>query len=267
LRRGIDVIERASREFPERRSYRALLGRYYHLLATIQMRPVTDLAGYEGMLSGRGDISLRQRSELGATLALYDKAAATLPADGDDLRRHWYLAWMGRGAVLTQLGRFTEAVLAYDQALRFADHSDAPLIRALCSVILKGAEVEQSHMPWSRPPSADHAKAIRMAESIVDREGVSQAAVYNAACAFSLASLDASASAAEPGRRADRAMDYLRRIAAQGYFKPRPGLLGLLSGKDTLNELRTDHDLDPVRTRPDFRKLLADLEGRTDPPA
>jgi hypothetical protein len=100
-----------------------------------------------------------------------------------------------------------------------------------------------------------------MAESIAEREGVSQAAAYNAACAFSLASLDASAPDAERGRRADRAMTYLQRIAAQGYFKPRAGgLLDLFSSKDTLNELRTDHDLDPLRSRPDFRKLLTDLE-------
>jgi serine/threonine protein kinase/tetratricopeptide (TPR) repeat protein len=261
LRRGIDVIERASREFPGKRSYRLLLGRYYHLLAATQVRPLTDLAGYEAMLSGRGDIGPEQRSLLEATLALYDKAVATLPPDGEDVRFDWYVTGLGRGAVLIQLGRFTESLLAWDQALNFVVDAQNSQFRILSPFIIKAAEVEQSHMPWSRGPSADHAKAIRMAESIVDREGVNPAAVYNAACAFSLASLDASAPDAERSRRADRAMTYLQRIAAQGYFKPRgKGLLGFLSSKDTLNELRTDHDLDAIRSRPDFRKLLTDLE-------
>jgi serine/threonine protein kinase len=268
LHRGIDVIERVRREFPERRSYRVLLGQYYYLLASTQVRPVTDLAGYEAMLSGKGDIAPRQRSELEAALALYDKAVATLPGDGEDLRQDWYLLWVGRGAILTQLGRFSEALLDYDQALRLAEDSQVSLIRAVSSVILKGAEVEQSHLPWSRPPRVDHAKAIRMAESLVNRDGVSQAAVYNAACASSLASVDTSASAAERGRRADRAMEYLHRIASQGYFQSRPkGILALFSGKDTLQELRTDHDLDPIRSRPDFRKLLADPEVSARRPA
>ncbi len=34
LRQGIDVFERLSREFPAKRTYRVLLGRYYHLLGT-----------------------------------------------------------------------------------------------------------------------------------------------------------------------------------------------------------------------------------------
>ncbi len=269
LRRGIDAIEEVCREFPERQSYRLLLGRYYHLLAAIHLRPVTDLAGYEAMLSGRGDIDPRKRTELEAKLALYDKAAANLPVGEDDVRVDWYLTWFGRAVVLLQLGRCTEALLAADQAGRFAKGSEPALIRALSSIILKGAEVEQSHMPWSRPPNADHAKAIRMAESLAAREGVSAAAVYNAACAFSLASADATADADERIRRSDRAMEYLRRIAAQGYFKPGPqGFLARLTGaKDTLRELRTDADLDPLRSRPDFRKLLADLERPAAPSA
>jgi hypothetical protein len=214
------------------------------------------------MLSGRGDIGPRQRAELEAMLDLYEKAAASLPPDGEDVRHDWYLIWAGRASVLTQLGRFTETLLAYDEAARFAEGPQDPPFRPLQPIFLKGAEVEQSHLPWSRPPRVDHARAMRMAEAIVDREGVNPAAVYNAACAFSLASADTTADAAERTRRADRAMEYLRRIAAQGYFKPGPkGFLARLTGaKDTLNELRTDADLDPLRSRPDFRKLLADLE-------
>jgi serine/threonine protein kinase len=268
LRRGIEIFERARQEFPERRHYRVALGRHYHLLASTQVRPVTGRAGFEALLSGR-DIGPGQRSQLEALLTLYDKAAASLPPDGEDVLHDWYLIWTGRASVLTQLGRFTETLLAYDQAARFAEDPGDPMNRAMRPIFLKGAEVEQSHMPWSRPPRVDHHKAMRMAEAIVDREGVNPAAVYNAACAFSLASADATADAAERTRRADRSMEYLRRIAAQGYFKPGPqGFLARLTGaKDTLNELRTDADLDPLRSRADFRKLLADLERPAAPSA
>ncbi len=92
----------------------------------------------------------------------------------------------------------------------------------MSSIVLKGAEVEQSHMPWSRGANADHARAIRMAESLADRQGVSPDAVYNAACAFSLASLDAAVSDAERSRRADRAMTYLSASPRRATSSPGP---------------------------------------------
>jgi hypothetical protein len=96
---------------------------------------------------------------------------------------------------------------------------------------------------------------VARAEYLAAQEGVTQAAVYNAACALSLASRDEAAGADERHRRADRAMAFLTRIADGGYFR------GLVlfppPPKNTIRELLTDHDLDPLRDRPDF-KALAD---------
>ncbi len=47
---------------------------------------------------------------------------------------------------------------------------------------------------------------------------------------------------------AERAMDLLRKAVAMGYRHPAA--------------MRTDHDLDALRDRDDFRKLLADLEAQ-----
>jgi tRNA A-37 threonylcarbamoyl transferase component Bud32/tetratricopeptide (TPR) repeat protein len=255
LREGISVFEELTRLSPTKRSYRVLLGRYYQLFGAVESNRLTNLVGFEALLAGRGSVAPQPRAKLEATLALFDKALATLPPDGDDVHQDWFNSWLGRATALTQLGRFTEALLAWDQAVAFADGPEKAQISSLRSVILKGAEVEQSHMPWSRPPRVDHAKAMRMAEELANHEGVSPAAVYNAACAFSLASLDATADAGERRRRADRAMTYLQRIAVNGYFRPRAK--GILSTKDTLHELLSDHDLDPLRGRPDFKALAA----------
>ena len=119
--------------------------------------------------------------------------------------------------------------------------------------VRKAAEMEQSKLPWSRPPGADHGKAIRMAGDLAGREGVSAAAVYNAACAFALATADQGADASERRRRADQAMTSLRRLDAQGYF----------AGGRQARELRNDPDPDPLRSRPDFRDLAARVTGET----
>ncbi|HKM54959.1 MAG TPA: protein kinase, partial [Isosphaeraceae bacterium] len=268
LREGISVFEELTREFPTKRSYRVLLGRYYHLFGTVETTRVTNLAGYEALLASRGVVAPRQRAVLEATLALFDKALATLPPDGDDVHKDWFNSWLGRALALVQLGRFTESLLAWDQAVAFADGPEKTQTLAFRSVILKGAEVEQSHLPWSRPPRVDHAKAMWMAEHLANHEGVSPAAVYNAACAFSLASLDATADAAERRRRADRAMTYLQGIDVNDYFRPRAkGILGILSMKDTLHELLTDPDLDPLRGRPDFKTLATTAAAKTGNPA
>ncbi len=256
LREGIGALEELHREFPATLSYRTLLGRYYCLLGSVVATWETDLAGYQDLLSGRAGVAPERRAKIESSMALFDKAIATLPPDQDELHRDWYESWRWKAFALLQLGRFTESLLAWDQAIAFADGDDKAECEAFRPIVLKGAEVEQSRMPWSYPPHADHAKAIRWAEALVEHEGVSPEAIYNAACTFSLASADPAADASERGRRSDRAMTYLERIAARGYFRPRAGgIAGLFSRKDTLNDLLTDHDLDPLRNRPEFKAL------------
>jgi hypothetical protein len=80
---------------------------------------------------------------------------------------------------------------------------------------------------------------------------------YNVACVFSRASAaaehDTKLSTADrarlKARYADRAMEYLRRAVAEGW-------------RNT-SVAKKDADLDPLRARIDFQKLLAELEEKT----
>ena len=109
------------------------------------------------------------------------------------------------------------------------------------------AEQEQANPAWSRPPKAQDPKTMKHADYLAAAVGVSDAAVYNAACVFALASLDDHAGAAEREARARKAIDYLSRIAGHGYFE----------GEKQGRELLTDHDLDAVRTRGEFQAIVA----------
>jgi serine/threonine protein kinase len=257
LGKGVDVVEELTGEFPTKPRYRALLGRYYCLFGAVQSSPVTDLAGYEKLLAGSRALTPQQRAKIEAALALFDKSLATLPPDDADVHKYWFYSSLGRAMSLMQLGRFTESVLAFNRVITLAEAAEQAMYVHIQSIMFKAAEMEQSRMPWSRGQAVDHAKAMRMAEALANHEGVSTRAVYNAACAFSLASLDPSASADDRTRRADQAMTYLERIAAQGYFDPKMKTrLDIPATTNTLLELQNDPDLDPLRSRPDFKALL-----------
>ena len=100
----------------------------------------------------------------------------------------------------------------------------------------------------------DHARATDDVEALAGRDGLTNANVYDLACLFSLSSAaagrDETLSAADRARlkakHAERAMELLEKAVAMGYRHP--------------TAMRADPDLEPLRDRDDFRKLLADLE-------
>jgi serine/threonine protein kinase/Tfp pilus assembly protein PilF len=103
---------------------------------------------------------------------------------------------------------------------------------------------------------SDHAAAAATAEEMA-RLGWNPAAdSYNAACALALcvpcAEKDAKLAAAERQKQArayaDRALELLRQAIAKGY-------------RDVAH-LKKDPDLDPLRPREEFQKLLAELERK-----
>ena len=241
-------LEEMIREFPEREwEYRTFLA-YGHLtLGLLQLKgllPAPDklLEDTRKNLSGQRPPQ-PARPDVEAVFAEFDKALAGLPPispggsppavdrafveemlDTEDpaaflARTSRYIratVLESRIAAFLLLSEYTEVLQAIDQEVALLGRAeDVPAAKAR-GLFLKAAEMEQSHMPWSRPPRVDHAKATRMAEYLAAQEGVSPAAVYNAACAFSLASLDEAAGAAERRHRADRAMAYLSRIADTG---------------------------------------------------
>ncbi len=252
---GVGIFEDLIKEYPNNRDYRVALGKYYLILAQVDTQLVTNLAGYEAMQ--RGGIPSADKLKLEATLARYDKAQAALPPDAPDVHSDWFQCSLGRALTLMQLGRYSESLLAWDQVVAFADPTERERWSAYRNVLVPAAEEEQSHMPWSSGPHTDHAKAVRMADALAAHEGVSAAAIYNAACALSLASVDEAADPGERHNRLERAIGYLERIATAGYFKRKPsGLLGFFAGKDTIQELLTDPDLNPLHERVEFKALI-----------
>ncbi|HEV3386235.1 MAG TPA: protein kinase [Gemmata sp.] len=119
------------------------------------------------------------------------------------------------------------------------------------NITLRGAEMEQSRLPWSRFGSElDHLKAMRLAEHLANSRGVAEPAVYNAACVFALASAAPNIDSTERERRVAIAVDFLERICLTGYFRhPR-------KGNDRRSEIVKDPDLNSLRDRADFQRVL-----------
>ena len=185
--------------------------------------------------------------------AWFDKAVQTF-----DCIRHWELltekerdahknSLVGRAAMPLQLGRSTEALMDWDRMLSIGVGKIPSYFKANRTVIRMAAEQEQANPAWSRPPKAYEPKTLEQATYLATADGVSDAAVYNAACVYSLASIDDKVTSEERNRRQLQAINYLSRIANNGYFK---------GGKQG-RELRTDQDLDPLRGRAEFQAIIA----------
>ena len=103
----------------------------------------------------------------------------------------------------------------------------------------------------------DHRRATEEVEALLRQPNLTSLNVYNAACVFSRASAaadhDTKLSPTDhnrvKARYAERAMELLRQAVAKGWRHPRV--------------IKEDPDLEPLRARKDFQKLLADLEKQT----
>jgi hypothetical protein len=118
--------------------------------------------------------------------------------------------------------------------------------------------VEQSRLPWSSGPGLDHIKAMRLAAHLADSRGVNEGAIFNAACAFAIASAAPDIDAAERDRRASVAVGYLEKILKNGYFR-HPS-----KGKSRRSEMVTEKDFASLRGRADFQRVFA--ESQLPPP-
>jgi serine/threonine-protein kinase len=154
----------------------------------------------------------------------------------------------GRGLALRQLKRYKEAVSAYDKALELTTERERNALRLDRALALA--------------QSGDHARAVEEAEAIIVKNA-KPGELYDAACALSLASAAAGADTqlAESERtklveqHAARAVVLLRQTQEAGFFKT--------TGVD---RLKNDSDLNPLRARQDYRKLVAEMEAATKTP-
>jgi serine/threonine-protein kinase len=180
------------------------------------------------------------------SLRLFDLAIRTLtPVYQNDprtprARQFLRTSHENRALAYRQLKKHAEAVKDWDRAVELSPKSEQPPFRVsrANSRVLAGqvaeavAEVEElTKQPQASAPAAPKWNAAQW---------------YNFACVYAVASGKV---ADKKQEYADRAMALLRRAVQAGL-------------KEAAH-LARDTDLDPLRDRDDFKKLLADLQSRT----
>jgi tetratricopeptide (TPR) repeat protein len=168
-------------------------------------------------------------------------------------RSHEYIGWVYR-----QTGKSAEALAAFERAITILSHlaNDHPSVivfprtLALCYSHTGGV-----HLEAGRPVQA--AAAVRRAVSLLEQlPTLEPIDCYNLACGHAklahVAALSGSGMSAVEGQaEAERAMQLLHRAHARGYRN--------------VAVMQRDHDLDPLRSRDDFRALMMDLAMPDDP--
>jgi tetratricopeptide (TPR) repeat protein len=157
---------------------------------------------------------------------------------------HW-----GQANALARLGRPAEAVKAFDRALEL---DDGPFrIRLLLGRASATAL------------AGDHAAALVVAGEQLQKSPADATVLHNAAYVYTSASGAVARDTRLPdAERARRAEQYASEAVAL-LVKARAG--GAFKTAEALFQLKSDHLLDLLRPRADFKALLADLEKKSAP--
>jgi serine/threonine protein kinase/tetratricopeptide (TPR) repeat protein len=142
-------------------------------------------------------------------------------------------AHTGRALVLDNLKRHAEAAKDWDRALELAPESERPAVR-----INRAASQARSGLVDA---------ALKEAEELAKTADANT--LYDAACIFALAAAGREGGSSVKEDRARRAVGLLRQAVARGY-------------KDA-EHMKKDDDLETLRQRDDFKKLLAELEKKS----
>jgi serine/threonine protein kinase/predicted RNA polymerase sigma factor len=234
-------------------------------------------------------------------LNIYKQLAADFPTR-PEFRKALARSRNNRGNLLRDLGRLEEAERDYDQALTIqkqlaADFPDQPeLHNLLAGTCVNLAFFQQKRGNWAaakrlllegqphhlaalkanpRHPTyrqfyrahlavltSAHAaqleqqEAVRTAETCRDLGWNAPADGYTAACGLSVS--------VPIVAKHDKLNDQQRQAATQFYGDAAMKMLrhAVNKGYKDVMKMKTDHDLDPLRQREDFKKLVAELEGK-----
>jgi tetratricopeptide (TPR) repeat protein len=160
-----------------------------------------------------------------------------------DTRHILVEAYCGRAAVSGKLSRPTEQDLR--RARELDDKSQGEIVALVSALVLACG--------------GGHAKATDEAEKLVSRDAVTGSTFYDAACVYASAATAARRDdKLTPSRREDQAAHYAHR-AVELLQKARGA--GFFTDPFSVALLKTDTDLNPLRARDDFQKLLAELEA------
>jgi tetratricopeptide (TPR) repeat protein len=147
-------------------------------------------------------------------------------------RERLCLAHWSRAMSLCGLDRFQEALQDWDRAIEVDDgrYQVALRLRRISNLLnLK-----------------DHTRATAGAQAIAESKSAGAKDLYNAACVYALSVRLAAEDVTRSQEYADHAVALLRRAIAKGY--------------KNVGQLKNDADLNALRSREDFQKLLRELE-------
>jgi eukaryotic-like serine/threonine-protein kinase len=194
---------------------------------------------------------VRRSRSAEASLEWYNRAIRTeepvLTQDPRDVRARMGLFddYMGRGQALLQLGRREEAKRDWRRMLELS--ADQPEIRM------------RLYRPSPLADLGEHVRATTEMETLLAEGQAQPLDLYNFGYIYSrcsaVAAKDARLLPAEREKLADqygrRAVELLRQAQAAGYFRD--------AGR--LARMKQNKDLDAIRDRDDFKRLVAELEA------
>jgi tetratricopeptide (TPR) repeat protein len=182
----------------------------------------------------------------------FGRAIQTLEREKQDATAMRFLrnAYYTRGLRLSARDKHAEALKDLDQALEIEGGA--------------GRDVTRSQKARVLARQGLHDRAVEEVKRLQgDKSAPTGRTLFNAACIYSLAATaarsDRQALPAEPNKLAEqyaaRALDLLGQARAAGFFNV----------SDNRQELKTEKDLDPIRPRDDFKKLLSEVEAKAKP--
>jgi tetratricopeptide (TPR) repeat protein len=185
-------------------------------------------------------ILVRDGGKPADSLEWFDKAIRTLKPVHDKEPRavtarqflrnsHW-----GRARAYDRLQKYAEAVKDWDRAVELSPKQEQPWFRALRAT--------------SKLNAGQVAEAVAEVAELRKLPGWNAGQLYDFACVYSVAS---GKIADKKGEYADTAVELLQKTVKAGW--------------NDHAHMKTDADLDPLRERDDFQKLLAELEAKFPP--
>jgi serine/threonine protein kinase/tetratricopeptide (TPR) repeat protein len=239
VKHAIAIMERLAGEHPEVIAYQDSLARSQHELGIVYM----DTRRYnEAEESYRKAIGIRERMV---------REHPSVGSYQDELAFNY----SNLGIACIDTGRYSQAEDWLQKALTVRERlaSDHPTVTeyhaelANTYIVLAGG--------YLRSDRTEKGEAVLKR---ISKYSLNQGGLYNLACAYALIAaahgknLDQQGHAAErqqrAGEYASRAMDILRQAVAKGFGNTRL--------------MQTDHDLDYLRSRDDFKMLLAEVEQK-----
>jgi len=180
------------------------------------------------------------RGQLQASLDWYGNAIAILePILGKNrrlakARENLGNSYFNRALALAQLHRYADSLKDWDRAIELHEGPKRLTIRSLRALALAGV--------------GDHVQATREADEVAAAKEATGPLLHDIACVFSLASRAVKDDAKLKESYATRAVELLQQAVQKGY--------------QDVAHMKKDTDLDPLRQREDFQKLIRELEAK-----